>query len=194
MNNLGKEDEELWNDLLGTQISGRGKNPWRSYRARKSSDAGHLHEKLIEGACRWYRAMGVARITKTPEPFRVRKKNPDGTALVSFTAHAEPDFKGSLRGGKLICFEAKFTSTDRMKQDVVTRDQAAALTEYAALGAVTGVCVGIGDQAFFVPWEVFSHMKEIFGRKYATAEDLKPWRVESRGMIKFLDRVKEDGK
>lgn len=177
-------DAALWEKLQGDT-----KDPWRSVKSRRSNDLGHQHEVMIEGACRLYNAKGVAFIQKTPEPFRVTKKHPDGRAEVRFTAHAEPDFKGELAGGRAICFEAKYTSTARIRQEVVTKVQAEALDRHAEMGAVAAVCVGIGDKAFFVPWKVFSQMKELFGHKYATAEDLKPWQVRNTGTIQFLDHI-----
>ena len=99
-----------------------------------------------------------------------------------------------LAGGRAIAFEAKYTSTDRIHQDVVTQAQADALESYHRLGAVAGVCVGIGTENFFVPWEVFSHMKEHFGHKYATAGELAYYRVRFDGAIKFLDYEGSDRK
>lgn len=159
----------------------------RSYRAAMSNGRGRMHEMLIEGGCRYYLAHGVAHITKTPEPFRVTSKNAQGIATVRFTAHAEPDFIGSLRGGRLLAFEAKFTDTARIRQDAVTETQAESLTAHRKLGAYACVCVGIQDEAFMVPWEVFNNMAKNFGHKYATADDIRPWQVKHDSVVKFLD-------
>ena len=159
----------------------------RRWRAAMSNGQGRMHEALIEGACRYYSSRNRAHITKIPEPFRVMKKSPTGIATVRFTAHAEPDFKGCVAGGRLICFEAKFTGTARINQDVVTKTQADILEKYDSLGAIAAVCVGIQQDAFMVPWEVFGNMKQYFGHKYATAADIKTYQVENDGVIKFLD-------
>ena len=58
-------------------------------------------------------------------------------------------------------------------------------------GAISAVCAGIGNDFFFVPWEVWRDMKERFGRKYVTAADLEPWRVRFNGAVLFLDYAHE---
>ena len=154
-----------------------------------SNGQGRMHEALIEGACRYYSSRNRAHVTKIPEPFRVMKKSPTGIATVRFTAHAEPDFKGCVAGGRLICFEAKFTGTARINQDVVTKTQADILEKYDSLGAIAAVCVGIQQDAYMVPWEVFGNMKQYFGHKYASAEDIRAYQVKNDGVIKFLDFI-----
>lgn len=143
---------------------------------------------MIEAGCRYYRQTGRAYIVKEPEPFRVIKKDKrTGRAAIQFTRHAQPDFHGTLKGGRSIVFEAKYTQSDKIKQDVITPEQAASLTMQEKLGALAYVCVGISGRAFMVPWYVFGSMKEHFGRKYATAENLLPWEVKQDMAVKFLD-------
>lgn len=132
-----------------------------------------------------------AEVDKTPEPFRVLEKLRDGIFKGRFTARAQPDFQGTLAGGRSIVFEAKYTSTDRMKRDVLTQEQQDALEKHARWGAVAAVCAGINDKFFFVPWAVWRDMKEHFGRKYVTAADLEPWRVRFNGSVLFLDYIHE---
>ena len=167
----------------------------RRYRAAMSNGRGHLHEVMIEGACRAYQAKGRAYILKVPEPFRVITKNRGrGIATVQFTAHAQPDFVGVLDDGRAIAFEAKHTDTDKLHQRVVTPTQAAALQTFQDLGGVAGVCAGIGDECFMIPWEIFSHMKEVFGRQYVTAADIAEYKVKFDGVIWFLDYVNKKKK
>lgn len=149
-------------------------------------------EQMIEGAAEYYKRTQRAQIIKTPEPFRVIKKPAPGMALVRFTAHAQPDFIGCLASGRLLAFESKFTLTDRIKQDVVTKTQAEALQSYMALGGRAAVCCGIGGQYFMVPWAVFSNMKAHFGRKYVTCIDIMSYRVKFDGVIWFLDRYQSN--
>lgn len=146
---------------------------------------------MIEIGCDFYRQIGRAYIVKEPEPFRVLKKDKrTGRAAIQFVKHAQPDFHGTLKDGLSIVFEAKFTQSDKIKQDVITPEQADSLTSQEKLGAATFVCVGIDKKAFMVPWSVFSHMKDFFGRKYAMAEDLLPYEVVIDMCIKFLDYKK----
>ena len=162
-----------------------------SYRSMVNNAQGRLLEEMIEGAARAYKLKGRAQVIKTPEPFRVLKKDRQhGRAMVQFTAHAQPDFLGCLAGGQMIAFEAKHTSKDRINQSVVTDTQAAALDNYTKLGARTGVCCCIHDTYFMVPWEVWRQMGTIYGRKYATKEDFEPFRVPCDGVVRFLDSAR----
>ena len=126
---------------------------------------GHFFEGYIKAACAYYSDRERAEIGKTPEPFRVMEKSRNGIFKGRFTARADPDFQGTLDGGRSIVFEAKYTSTDRLKRDVLTPEQQGALERHARRGAVAAVCAGIGNDFFFVPWSVWRDMKEHFGRK-----------------------------
>ena len=110
-----------------------------------------------------------------------------------FTAPAQPDFQGTLAGGRSIVFEAKHTTTDRLKRDVLTGEQQDTLAHHHRMGAVAAVCAGIGNNFFFVPWVIWRDMKKHFGRKYVTAANLEPFRVRFNGAVLFLD-LKHDGR
>lgn len=162
----------------------------KSYRASMANGRGHQHELLIEGACRYYASIGRAYVVKEPEPFSVLKKDRiNHTAKIRFVKKAQPDFHGTLAGGFAVVFEAKYTDTPRMRQNVISDEQSRSMTAQRKLGALVYVCAGIQDKAFMVPWDIFSHMQENFGHKYATAEDLELYRVRNNGVIKFLDFV-----
>lgn len=161
------------------------------YQNKINNAQGHAFEDLIKRGCTTYLMQDRAIIDKTPEPFRVMEKSRDGIFKGRFTARAQPDFQGTLAGGRSIVFEAKYTTTDRMKRDVLTEEQRNALERHAARGAVAAVCAGIGDKFFFVPWSVWRDMKARFGRKYVTAADVEPWRVRFNGAVLFLDYIHE---
>ena len=163
------------------------------YQNTVNNAQGHFFEDAIKDGCALYSRQGRAEIDKTPEPFRVMEKMRDGIFKGRFTAPAQPDFQGTMNGGRSIVFEAKYTSTDRLKRDVLTGEQQDALERHAARGAIAAVCAGIGNNFFFVPWEVWRDMKEHFGRKYVTAANLEPFRVRFNGAVLFLD-PKHDGK
>lgn len=161
----------------------------RSAKSRKNNARGHLFEGYIEGACAYYKRTGKAVITKVPEPFRVTSTKRNGEFTGRFIANAQPDFVGTIYGGKTICFEAKYTTTDKMQQSVVTETQAEALELYGRMGAVVGVCIGIKDTFAFIPWDIWKDMKEIYGRKYLTELDIQPYKVRFlNGHCLFLDR------
>lgn len=158
------------------------------YKAAMSSARGRLHEEMIVGAVRAYSERGRAYIIKVPEPFRVlEKERSRAMARVRFTARAQPDFVGVTADGYGIAFEAKYTNSDRLQQKVITATQAEALSRFAACGGAAGVCAGIRDDYFMIPWKVFSRMKEIYGRLYVTAAEIDEYRVKFDGVIWFLD-------
>lgn len=159
----------------------------RSWQAMKNNAQGHFFEGYIKGACKYYEDKGLAVIRQIPEPFRVTSTGRDGTFTGRFLSSAEPDFQGTLKGGQAICFEAKYTSTDRILQSVLTQEQADSLEAHWAAGAKVGVCVGIGDVYGFIPWGTWRHMKQIYGHKYMTAADLEQYRVKFNGLCLFLD-------
>lgn len=150
---------------------------------------GHIFEGMVLAACSNYQAKGRAEIAKVPEPFRVTKKLGNAQFTGRFTAAAQPDFGGTLAGGRSIHFEAKYTTTDRLSRSVLTDEQMTRLERHTVLGAVTGVCAGIQDTFVFIPWSVWRDMKIIYGRQYVTAADVERYRVKFTGAVMFLDYI-----
>lgn len=109
-----------------------------------------------------------------------------------FTARAQPDFQGTMKGGRSIVFEAKYTTADRLRRNVVTEAQMDALEQHEKLGALPAVCVGIRGKFFFVPWGFWRDMKQELGRQYVTTADLGKWRVKYDGAVRFLEYVGMD--
>lgn len=165
----------------------------QQYQNKVNNAQGHFFEDYIKAACVLYSDRERADVDKTPEPFRVLEKSRDGFFKGRFTARAQPDFQGTLDGGRSIVFEAKYTTTDRMKRNVLTREQQDTLERHARRGALAAVCVGIGNDFFFVPWEIWRDMKQCFGRLYVTAADLKSLRVKFNGAVLFLDYETKHG-
>lgn len=164
----------------------------QQYRNSVNNAQGHFFEGYIKAGCTVYHIQGRAEIDKTPEPFRVIKKNNDGTFLGRFIDHAQPDFCGTIAGGRSICFEAKYTTTDRMKRDVLTDTQMERLEAHEKAGAVAGVCIGIKDKFYFIPWVVWRDMKSIYGRQYVTEAGIEKYRVKFNGSVLFLDYINKD--
>lgn len=159
----------------------------QQYRNKVNNAQGQFFERAIKAACALYSERGRADVDKTPEPFRVLEKSRDGIFKGRFTARAQPDFQGTLDGGRSIVFEAKYTTGDRMKQEVLTKPQQDALEHHSRRGALAAVCAGIGNDFFFVPWFIWRDMKQCFGRKYVTAADLESFRIRFNGAVLFLD-------
>lgn len=167
----------------------KAKQQWRN---KVNNAQGHIFEQCIKTACLIYAELGRAQVEKIPEPFMVTHKGTGGIFSGRFTALAQPDFQGTMAGGQSVVFEAKYTTTDRLRREVLTKEQMDALDRHWKMGASAAVCAGIQDQYFFVPWKVWDGMKERFGRKYVTARDLEPYRVKFNGAVMFLDYIRAD--
>lgn len=126
-----------------------------------------------------------------------RSEAPDraGRFLACYTKQAQPDYKGILKGGRAINFEAKHTDSDRLTFDRVLTAQALRLSRTEALGGVAFVLCSFSGRAFYrVPWAVWKDMKRLFGRKYITQSDIEIYRVPfaAPGVLLFLEGVKEE--
>ena len=131
----------------------------------------------------------MAEITKTPEPMKpLSRPNAKGQFLACFTKQAQPDYKGTLKGGRAIVFEAKHTDAERMQRSVVSEEQEKQLDRHATLGAEAFILVSFGLQEYFkIPWEVFRDMKEHYGRKYIRPEDIREYQIKYvGGVLRFL--------
>ena len=174
-------------------------------RGAQNRAQGLLFEKYLEDSCKEYIKAGIAKIEKTPEPFRVLEAVPSSrygkTFRGIFTKKAQPDFKGALKqpgtmAAATVVMEAKSTTTDKLTQDVVTQDQTRSMREYYDIGAICYVIVAFSfpDHIFVIPWEVWDNMKTYFGHKYVTPEELDRnlyvKRVEFRnGIVNFVDAI-----
>lgn len=109
--------------------------------------------------------------------------------MAHYAKKAQPDFQGNLQGGRSVCFEAKHTDSDRIKQSAVTNEQAAVLDVKEALGALCFVLVSFGFREFYrVPWAVWRDMRAHFGHKYMTPEEGAAYRLPvTMGLLLFLD-------
>lgn len=154
----------------------------RSYTGARSRAEGEGFESIIDNACAYYRSIGLADIEKTPEPMRpIGSPDRAGRFLACYTKQAQPDYKGILKGGRAINFEAKHTDSDRLTFDRVLTAQALRLSRTEALGGVAFVLCSFSGRAFYrVPWAVWKDMKRLFGRKYITPADLAEYRVRSQ--------------
>lgn len=149
---------------------------------------GQRFESLIENACEYYRRTGSADIIKTPEPMKPIKPIGAGRFVAVYTTTAQADFKGTLKGGRSVLFEAKYTSTGRMAQDRVTPEQAEQLEREYRLGAAVFVLCGFELKGTYnIPWPIWSNMRQHYGRKYVTPDDIGEYKVvDSQGIPLFL--------
>lgn len=151
--------------------------------------AGLHFEQIVEAACQYYRGEGIAEIDKTPEPFAVERHVGGGKFIGHYQKQAQPDFKGTLTGGGSIVFEAKHTEQGKIEQGVVTPEQTRALKRHYKMGADCSVIVSFGFTLFYrVPWTVWLDMKNKYGRKYLTPEDIPEYRITyAGGVLRFLE-------
>lgn len=175
------------------QPGDKQKSPAKQWQGRANRANGEALERFILEACDYYREMKIADIDKTPEPFKVlsgMKRLSCGAIGFEgvFAKKAQPDFKGTLRGGRAVVFEAKVTTTDRITQDEVNDTQAAAMKSHRALGADVFVVVSMNLTSFYrVPWEVWVTMKERFGHKYMNQSELAPYEINFKnGILQIL--------
>lgn len=164
-----------------------GGDPEMSYKNRVSSDRGRIFEQLIIKGCEFYQKTGKALISKIPEPYLCRKIFKSGGFNGIHLGQAEPDFKGTLFGGKSIVFEAKATRKDRIQQKALTDKQFHLLEEQYAMGAKVFVCINIQTKYFMVPWYVWVEMRVNFGRRYLMAKDIPEYEIIFDGSVRFLD-------
>lgn len=157
---------------------------------RKARSSGAFFEQLIEISCSYYRRFGLADIQKTPEPIRIikvidRKK---GMFEAVFEKKAQPDFKGVIKGGQMILFEAKRTQASNIAKNRISSEQERNFNTSAKLGAECFVLVSFNEKNFYkVPWNVWERMEAIFKKKSVNKDDLAPYEVEyMNGLINFL--------
>lgn len=158
-----------------------------SYKNRKSSEHGRTFEELIIKGCQFYAANDKAIINKVPEPYMCTRVLNGGNFIGRFTGQAEPDFKGVLKGGRAIAFEAKSTQKDRIRRNVLTPKQMQFLDRQMIMGAGTFVCVNIQDSFFMVPWHTWHDMHIDYGRCYLMAADIPEYEVIFDGAVRFLE-------
>ncbi len=147
-------------------------------RGRRSRAKGKAFEELLDKTFAYYSSKGYAQIDKTPEPMKPIRSMGQGRFLACYTKAAQPDYKGTIKGGRTVMFEAKFTEHDRILQDAVNDEQTAYMLAAEALGARCYVVAGFSTGAVYrVPFCVWCNMKRIYGHKYVTEEEIKQYQV-----------------
>lgn len=166
------------------------KDPMKQYKGAVSRAQGKHFEEYIDLSLRYYEQKGEAIVEKTPEPMRPTKDLGNGKFIAYYEKAAQPDYKGTLKGGRAVVFEAKYTAAAQIDQSRVTREQAERLDDHHAAGALCFIVAGFGNgDVFRVPWEVWRDMKTHFGHKHATPEELDAFKVHTgrNGILLLLD-------
>lgn len=164
----------------GSDIMTGRKDTDRKMIGRIAKAKGKQFEERLDSAFQYYRKKGTAIVEKTPEPMCPVKNIGNGKFIAYFEKKAQPDYKGTLKGGMTIVCEAKFTATDRMEQGRVKRNQAEYMDMYQNIGALCYILAGFSSGSVYrIPWGMWSDMKEFFGRMYVTEADLDVCRVKT---------------
>lgn len=174
--------------MLGNNNVGKKAN--RQLAGRVSHGIGENFEFEIENICSIYETKGLAKIEKTPEPMKVLRHLDGATFEAVFTKAAQPDFKGTIKGGRTVVFDAKYTEADRITYQVLSDFQRETLLKYKELGAIAFILVGFSDGAIYrIDIDTWASMKENFGRKYLKQTELDEMSLrvkEIKGLIDFL--------
>ena len=155
-------------------LESENKQPKYQLRGKINHDLGKAFEDKIETICKVYEMNNLAKIEKTPEPMKIIKHIENGHFETIFTKSAQPDFKGTVKGGKTIVFDAKFTELDKISYGVLSEFQKDTLLSYKKMGAEAFVLVGfISGNIYKIDIDVWNNMKEKFGRKYIKEQELE---------------------
>lgn len=155
---------------------------------KRNNALGSNFEKMINAGCKKYANEEVALITKCPENFTAKSKDKKtGKFYGQFYGKAQPDYIGTLHGGRSILFEAKATTADRINKNAVTANQNKILEESYVLGAFCGVCIFLENKSYFIPWSVWRDMKKLFGRQYILSQDIEQYEAVFNGVLSFLE-------
>lgn len=168
------------------------KDPRRQLQGAVSKAQGKRFEDRLDKAFAYYQKNGFAIVEKTPEPMRPTQNLGNGKFVAFFEKKAQPDYKGTIKGGRTVMFEAKFTATGKLEQSRVLQGQAEYLDRHQALGARCYIIAGFASGAVYrFPWIVWRDMKRYFGRKYVTEADVEiaayQVSVTQSGVLLLLD-------
>ena len=156
------------------------KDPKRQLLGKIAKARGKQFESRIDDSFAYYAQKGFAIIEKTPEPMHPTKNLGYGMFIAFFDLLALPVFFGSIKGGRTVMFEAKFTAADRMEQSRVLQSQQDYMDRHQALGArclcIAGFSAGMG---YCGPCDIWKTMKDHFGRKYVTEAVLEKYQVQT---------------
>ena len=92
------------------------KDPMKQYQGAVSRAQGKHFEEYIDLSLRYYEQRGEAVVEKTPEPMRPTKDLGNGKFIAYSEKAAQPDYKGTLKGGRAVVFEAKYTHSAQMSR------------------------------------------------------------------------------
>ena len=207
----GKTEEEI-KEYLAEQES---KNSVRAFKNKKSRAEGKTFEEALERGCSFYLENGTAFIVKVPENRKVVGRTGGRTSMMLCVndKKSQPDFVGTLAGGKSIAFEAKHTDKGRIDYIKVTDYQREQLQKHQKFGADCYVAVGFSsdyddngkkyassfdfngdtEAVFFIPFNVWENMATLVGHKWFSLNDGRSGGVLAPYRVKYSVDIDEKG-
>lgn len=168
-------------------VNGQAEDAKTVCRNRRSSDRGRGFERLLSKGCAYYADTGEAVITKTYEPYITTEVHDGGRFEGRWLDNADPDFQGTLAGGRSVVFEAKATDKNRLRQSALTDKQAELLRRHQDMGAIAFVAAEIAGRFFSIPFHVWQDMKGVYGKRFLVPEDIEDYEVIFDGRVRFLE-------
>lgn len=164
------------------------KNINRRIGGKKAQAYGAQFERLIDISCKRYANQGLAYIEKTPEPFNMIKRQ-GARVLGYYEKKGQPDFAGTLKGGRSVVFEAKHTNTTNIPFSQIEDHQEEALEKHEQLGAECFILVAFGLKTYYkVHWSDWKELKRTIGKKSLNEKDLAEYKITNKkGLINFLE-------
>lgn len=148
-------------------------------RGRRSKAKGKSFEAILDKTFEYYASKGFARVEKNQEPVRIIRSMGNGKFLACFTKKSQADYKGTIKGGRTVIFEAKYTEQDRLLQNAVDENESEYMDAHEELGARCFVVCGFpSGKVYRVPWGFWKNMKRILGHKYVTEDEIKQYQVK----------------
>jgi penicillin-binding protein-related factor A (putative recombinase) len=98
-----------------------------------------------------------------------------------FEAMGEPDFKGVLKGGQMVSFDAKHSTQERFQfKALLKTHQTESMTLDVRLGALCFYLVRHGRSDYLLPVNsIGEHPAALFGKASCKWADLEAWRIPS---------------
>ena len=140
----------------------------------RSRAIGAAFESQINATLLWYEQQKIAAVKKTPEPMKVIRPLKGAQFVAHFTFRAQPDYTGTIRGGRAVRFDAKATGRGVIERRCVTNEQERDLDLHLSLGADCFIlCSYSPTHVYRVPWIYFREMKERLGHQHVKEDEMK---------------------
>ena len=152
----------------------------KTLRAKRNKASGQMFENIISHSCDCYEREMLAKIEKQEEALAPIKPMGAGRFLAAYKERSGVDYKGTLKGGRAIVFEAKHTDTEVMERKRVKEWQLEYLKTHHELGAVAFVLVSFGLERFYrIPFPCWLEMKTHIGKMSFGEKDVERFRIKA---------------